>query len=82
MCVPVKLDAFILNLELTSITGAKIAPITQLNYTFFRLSDSLIQHDVLDHIDLHNASELQSNSRLTDFTTQKPQRKRIGVYIY
>ena len=45
LCVPMKLDAFVLN---TSVcdgenSSAKIAPITQPNYTFLRLHDSLIQ---------------------------------------
>ena len=81
VCVPVKVDAFILNPAVADDPDAKIAPITQPNYTFLRLDHQVIQNDVLDHVDLHYTSPRQHNSRVTDLGTGKPLSNRFGAYI-
>lgn len=53
LSVPMKLDAFVFNEQVCSggengdDMRAKVAPITQPNYTFLRLHDSLIQVNTL-----------------------------------
>ncbi|KAF7559946.1 hypothetical protein G7046_g4214 [Stylonectria norvegica] len=88
--VPVQLQAFILNPEVcntgkTDDHGARIIPITQPNYTFLRLDNFLIQSDVLNHVDLHNAAPAANNSRMTDLGARPeatPRRHREGVYLH
>ncbi|KAF7563165.1 hypothetical protein G7046_g950 [Stylonectria norvegica] len=92
VAIPVKLDAFVLNKDsgdgkLTGEDGkthelAKIAPITQPNYTFLRIQDFVLQNDVLDHVDIHNASPRELNSRLTDLGTGELRENRMGVYLH
>ncbi|KAK3336423.1 hypothetical protein B0T19DRAFT_38548 [Cercophora scortea] len=82
--VPMKLDAFILN-EAVSSGGefeAKIAPITQPNYTFLRPEEFYIQNDILNQIDIHAASPASKNSRVTDLRTGLPRANRLGVYLH
>jgi hypothetical protein len=80
--VPLQLNAFVLNPKLCDPGDSKIAPITQPNYTFLRLTDNLITADVLDHVDLHCVSPANLNSRLTDLGTGKVYPDRIGVYLH
>ncbi|WYZ36283.1 hypothetical protein EsH8_XII_000033 [Colletotrichum jinshuiense] len=82
--LPVKLDAFVLN-EAVCNGGefdAKIAPITQPNYTFLRLDDFYLQNDVLNHVDLHAASPAARNPRVTDLRTASRRDNRLGVYLH
>ena len=82
--VPVRLDAFVLNESVCNggENEAKIAPITQPNYTFLRLEEFYIQNDIINHIDLHSASPASTNSRFTDLRTGKPRLNRQGVYLH
>jgi hypothetical protein len=85
-CVPMKLDAFVLNPAVASDEDSivKIAPITQPNYTFLRLDNSVIQNDVLDPTDLHWATPASNNSRVSDLGKMPPDNllaKRFGVYL-
>ncbi|KAF5856161.1 hypothetical protein ETB97_007818 [Aspergillus alliaceus] len=85
LTIPLKLDAFVLNEKLSernSAREAKIAPITQPNYTFLQLEHQLLQHDILDHVDLHNAFPACSNSRLYDLGKGEPRENRMGVYLH
>jgi hypothetical protein len=91
LAVPVKLDAFVFNESVcngnpgdaTTPPDAKIAPITQPNYTFLRLDQSLLQNDILDHVDLHNAVPWNNNSRLVDLGEDGAVRsQRLGVYLH
>ncbi|OTA63075.1 hypothetical protein K449DRAFT_443531 [Hypoxylon sp. EC38] len=84
LTIPLKLDAFVLNEQVSSggEKDSKIAPITQPNYTFLQLKDGLIQHDILDHVDLHNATPAKSNSRLYDLGQATLRRNRVGVYLH
>ena len=79
---PLKLDAFVLNESLCKINDTfKIGPITQPNYTFLRLTDSLLTADVLDHVDLHSSTPAELNSRITDLGTGQTHANRLGVYV-
>src|SRR5689334_6961700 len=83
ICIPINLDAFVLCED--SCNGeSKIAPITQPNYVALRLDDSLIQHDLLDPIDLHNLGNAQQNPRLTDIGSNPPvfRNNRLGVHVH
>ncbi|KAK4107378.1 hypothetical protein N656DRAFT_785388 [Canariomyces notabilis] len=85
LTIPLKLDAFVFNQKVCDggPRDAKIAPITQPNYTFLRLEDSLIQNDILNHVDLHNAIPATSNSRLVDLGRDGAVRtNRLGVYLH
>ncbi|TGJ64883.1 hypothetical protein EYR41_008891 [Orbilia oligospora] len=84
LLIPMKLDAFVFN-EAVCNGGpkdAKIAPIIQPNYTSLRLNDYLVEPDILDHTDLHNASPADRNSRFTDLGTNLPRTNRQGVYLH
>ncbi|KAK3307147.1 uncharacterized protein B0T15DRAFT_166212 [Chaetomium strumarium] len=85
LAVPVKLDAFVFNEQVCDggPREAKIAPLTQPNYTFLQLSDSLIQNDILNHVDLHNSIPAASNPRLRDLGRNGAVRSnRLGVYLH
>jgi len=90
--LPVKLDAFVLN-DAVCQGGprkAKIAPISQPNYTFLRLDKSYIQSDILNDIDIHtiagDGSGRQTgadlNSRITDLGSGERRAGRRGVYLH
>lgn len=83
LLIPLKLDAFVFNEKVCDgkPTEAKVAPITQPNYTFLRLDKSVVQNDILPHVDLHHAAPASVNSRFTDLGTQEPRKTRIGVYL-
>ncbi len=65
VCLPINLDAFVLNEAVCDKGLVKIAPITQPNYVSLRLDNSQIQHDILPHIDLHNAQPAIVNPRIS-----------------
>lgn len=81
--VPVKLDAFVLNPAVCNggIHEAKIAPITQPNYTFLRVDQCVAQNDLLPHVDLHLSSPSTTNPRLMNLGTGE-MRRRTGVYLH
>ncbi|KAI5783943.1 hypothetical protein DFH27DRAFT_615801 [Peziza echinospora] len=84
LLIPVKLDAFIFNAEICNgkEKQAKIAPITQPNYTFLRLDASMAQSDIIDHTDIHNATPPTRNSRLYNIGSRKIRENRLGVYLH
>ncbi|KAF3923151.1 hypothetical protein ABW20_dc0108265 [Dactylellina cionopaga] len=85
LLLPMKVDAFVLNEAVCSgdeALGAKIAPITQPNYTFLRLTDFYIQSDILNQTDLHYVTPADCNSRFTDLGTGEKHANREGVYIH
>ena len=89
LLVPVQLQAFPLNPEVCGTgedddKGARIIPITQPNYTFLRLDNFIVQSDVLNHADLHNAAPAVKNSRMTDLgsRTNAYRRNRHGIYVH
>ncbi|OAP61484.1 hypothetical protein AYL99_03687 [Fonsecaea erecta] len=85
LAVPVKLDAFVFNQSVcdgTDASSAKIAPIGQPNYTFLRMTNYMVQHDVLDPVDLHNSAPSTINSRFTDVGRNIVRQNRVGVYLH
>ncbi|KAF5536848.1 hypothetical protein FNAPI_11622 [Fusarium napiforme] len=90
LLLPVKLDAFVFNGEVCDGVGAhsaKIAPITQPNYTFLQLEDHLAQNDILDHVDLHAAAPKEKNQRYVDIGKVidgkvAVRQNRVGVYVH
>ncbi|KAH8654011.1 hypothetical protein BGZ60DRAFT_496363 [Tricladium varicosporioides] len=67
VCIPINLDAFILNKPVVDTTGNNvlIAPITQPDYVGLRLDNSVIQHDVLPPVDLHSSRPASVNPRIS-----------------
>jgi hypothetical protein len=65
VCLPVQLEAFILNGPVVDNGPTLIAPITQPNYVSLRLQNSVIQHDLLPNIDLSNAKPAIGNPRVS-----------------
>lgn len=65
ICLPVQLEAFILNERVVDDGPTLIAPIAQPNYVSLRLSNSVIQHDLLPNVDLSNAKPAKSNPRVS-----------------
>ena len=82
--IPIKLDAFILNDPVCAggPLKAKIAPITQPNYTFLRLDNSYLQPDITYNVDLHSVSGADVNSRITDLGSGRRRENRRGVYLH
>jgi len=82
--LPMKVDAFVFNAAVCKgdVQDAKVAPITQPNYTFLRLDSELVQNDVLDPIYLGHASPESCNSRYTNLATGEPWPRRQGVYLH
>lgn len=64
VCLPVALDAFVLNSAVCEGGPSYITPIVQPNYASLRLDNSQIQHDILPHIDLLNAKPALANPRI------------------
>ncbi|KAA8903424.1 hypothetical protein FN846DRAFT_55200 [Sphaerosporella brunnea] len=84
LSLPIKLDAFVFNAPVCNGAEdeAKIAPITQPNYTFLRLTNFIVQNDILNPVDLHHTTPPEHNSRLTDLGTGKRRANRQGVYLH
>lgn len=84
LSIPLKLDAFILNPEVCNggEIDSKIAPITQPNYTFLRLTNFIVQNEILNHVDLHHTTPPDWNSRLTDLGTGERRAHRQGAYVH
>ncbi|PLN77507.1 hypothetical protein BDW42DRAFT_202579 [Aspergillus taichungensis] len=85
LLVPLQLEAFVLNPKVCGQPGdhgARIAPITQPNYTFLRFDDYVAQNDVQGYADMHNTAPADINSRLTDLGTRQERRNRHGVYVH
>jgi hypothetical protein len=70
VCLPINLDAFVLNQAVCDSGEARIAPIVQPNYVSLRLQNSQIQHDILPHIDLHNSRPAIANPRIAKTFSQ------------
>jgi hypothetical protein len=65
VCLPVALEAFVLNPAVCDEGPSFITPIVQPNYVSLRLDNSQIQHDILPHIDLLNAKPASANPRIS-----------------
>ncbi|KAI1194795.1 hypothetical protein F5X97DRAFT_346288 [Nemania serpens] len=83
VCLPVKLDAYMLNASACGdFPDATLAPLAQPNFTFLRLDSALMEPDVLPYHDLHNASPAADNPRVTDLAMGTPRLERQGVYLH
>lgn len=82
VAVPVRLDAFVLTPTVCDSDLSKISPLTQPNYTRLRYEDSLIEHDVMPHHDIHAATPHSLNSRVTDLSNGDLRNNRFGVYLH
>lgn len=84
VAVPVKLDTFVLNEDVCngSKNDSKICPIQQPNYIWLRIQNFVLQNDILDPVDIHNASPAFKNSRVYDLGSGKPMKNRLGVYLH
>ena len=65
LCLPINLDAYVLTEAVCEGGKTRIAPITQPDYVSLRLDNSVIQHDVLPHVDLHSTDTAISNPRIS-----------------
>jgi hypothetical protein len=80
--VPMDMDAFCLTPDLADDKDKDgkdkldkfsfICPVTQPDYTGLRLEDAILQHDILDHVDLHRSRPSDLNSRLSDLGSKDP----------
>ncbi|KAJ9607111.1 hypothetical protein H2200_008183 [Cladophialophora chaetospira] len=66
ICIPIDLDAFVLNEAVCEGGKTRIAPITKPDYVSLRLENSAIQHDVLPKVDLHNTDKAINNPRISE----------------
>jgi hypothetical protein len=72
--VPMDMDAFCLTVNLADDPKhtSRICPVTQPDYTGLRLKDAVLQHDILDHVDLHKSTPANFNPRLYDLGSTDP----------
>jgi hypothetical protein len=72
--VPMDMDAFCLTANLADDPKhtSRICPVTQPDYTGLRLKNAVLQHDILDHVDLHKSTPAKFNPRLTDLGSTDP----------
>src|SRR3569833_2211767 len=94
--IPHKLDAFVFNRRVcdgepppkdpknpqVQPTAAKIAPISQPNYTFLRLDRDFIQPDILNPVQLRNTWPAEFNTRFPDLGVDQPYAPRQGVNLH
>lgn len=81
ICLPIKVDAFVFNPDVCAGPRSKIPPISQPNYTFLRLDASVVQNDVLEHVDLHATTPSDINRRLMNLDSNSVRLNRQGVYV-
>ncbi|KAH0551598.1 hypothetical protein GP486_007185, partial [Trichoglossum hirsutum] len=73
VCLPINLDAFVLNKDVCDSGLYRIAPITQPDHVSLRLDNAVIQascfgclfHDILPHVDLHASQPALANPRIS-----------------
>ncbi|KAL5371454.1 hypothetical protein DPSP01_014261 [Paraphaeosphaeria sporulosa] len=80
-CLPMVVSAFVLNEAVASDPDARIAPITQPNYSFLRLAEDIVQNDAQDSTDLHYTYPATNNPRLYDIGRNVRLDRRIGTYV-
>ncbi|KAJ5677932.1 uncharacterized protein N7477_003565 [Penicillium maclennaniae] len=80
-CLPMVVSAFVLNEAVASDPDARIAPITQPNYSFLRLAEDIIQNDAQDPTDLHYTYPATNNPRLYDIGRNVRLDRSIGTYV-
>ncbi|MCJ1395663.1 hypothetical protein MMC18_008549 [Xylographa bjoerkii] len=82
VCVPLVLDAFILNEKLCGLNrSTKVPPLNRPDYSGLG-HGSFLRPDILPAVDLHTASPASINSRISNISTGKVRQDRLGVYIH
>lgn len=98
VCIPMNLDAFILNDKVCDSGLVRVAPITQPDYHGLRPDSAEIRADILPHVDVHRAQPASLNSRISATETIDPtvldptkpettltpplRRNRVGVHLH
>ena len=72
VCVPMNVDAFVLNGKVCDTGLTRIAPITQPDYRGLRLDSSEIRYDVLPHVDVQRTQPASVNSRVSAVESLNP----------
>lgn len=81
VCIPLSVDAFILNEHVVNSGKAVIAPFSLPDYGGLEPGDRL-QHDVIPHLNLRSATVAKTNDRLSDLDSGESRRDRLGVYLH
>jgi hypothetical protein len=81
ICIPLKVDAFVLNDAVCNSGKAFVAPFSLPDYSSLEPGTRL-QHDAIPHLDLRAAFPASINSRLTDIDSGKARIDRLGVYLH
>ncbi|KAJ5682774.1 hypothetical protein N7462_005939 [Penicillium macrosclerotiorum] len=81
VCIPLQVDAFVLNEPVCAGEYARIAPFSLPEYGALG-PGARLEHDVIPHLDLHAAAPASINSRLADLASGTPRRDRLGVYLH
>jgi hypothetical protein len=81
VCVPLSVDAFILNEAVCNSGKAFIAPFSLPDYSALGPGIRL-QHDVIPHLDMRTAYPASINTRIADLDTGTPRIDRLGVYLH
>ncbi|KAL8901692.1 MAG: hypothetical protein Q9207_005078 [Kuettlingeria erythrocarpa] len=69
ICVPMNVDAFVLNKAVCESGLTRIAPITQPDYAGLRPDKSYIRPDILPHVDVVHSQPASTNSRISAIET-------------
>jgi hypothetical protein len=72
VCIPINIDAFILNEKVCDTGLTRIAPITQPDYRGLRADNAEIQHDVLPHVDVRYSQPSAINPRISNVEAANP----------
>ena len=81
LCIPMQLDAFVLNEAVCNSGKAFIAPLVQPDYSSLQAGPAL-KHDVMPHLDMSLSYPASINPRLADLDTGKPRQDRLGIYLH
>ena len=72
VCVPMNVDAFVLNRPVCDTGLSRIAPVTQPDYRGLRPEKTEIRADLLPHVDVASSQPASTNSRITATETTSP----------
>jgi hypothetical protein len=75
VCIPMNIDAFILNKPVCDSGDSRIAPITQPDYLGLRPDKTQIRSDILPHVDVTASQPASTNSRIS--ATESLQQSRL-----
>lgn len=85
-CLPMKLDAFLVNSQAVGTNSSRLALFSHPEYAKLRLDDEFrtnMKHDVFPTIDLRYSSPgFNYNDRITDLTTGDDIKDRHGIYLH